>query len=93
MLQAKFKRNIENFECRRISFDYSNKDYTGTTTKETGYYQYDIPYGFDPTKPTVINFNDPAWGSNGDPYCAMMRWAKNHGITWDGLTGLNQYKC
>jgi len=55
-----------------------------------GYYRKDIPFGYDYKYPSVIDFNDSGWGSEGDPFCKMQSWSKNIGITWDGL---NQYKC
>ena len=64
--------------------------YNGTLQDKNGYFSYDIPYGFDQANPTKINFNDPGWGSQGDPNCAMQLWSKQHGITWDGI---NAYTC
>ena len=67
----------------------NNTSYKGTSAGN-GYFSNDIPYGFDPSNPTVINFNDPTWGSQGDPNCAMKLWAKQNGIMWDGM---NAYSC
>jgi hypothetical protein len=64
--------------------------YKGMKTSTVGYYSYDIPYGFDQSNPTVINFNDPAWGSNGDPTCEIKKWANQNKIQWDGIS---VYSC
>lgn len=39
---------------------------------------------------SCINFNDPAWASNGNKTCAKQRWANTNGIVWDGVTNYNQ---
>jgi len=71
---------------------YNNTTYNGNPVMKNGepilgYFSYDIPHGFDPRNPTVINFNDPGWGSHGDPNCSIIKWAKQHNITWNGLYG------
>lgn len=65
---------------------FNGTTYEGTPTGKDGYFSYDIPYGFDPANPRVINFNDPTWGSQGDPNCAIQLWSKQKNITWNGLT-------
>ena len=57
-----------------------------------GYYQMDIPYGYDSQNPQhgVINFNDGSWASFGNPYCEIQKWASQHNIQWDGIAN---YKC
>jgi hypothetical protein len=84
-----------NFSKSELSKGYSflpefSTPYKGDNTYTKGYYSYDIPYGFDPKNPTVINFNDPAWGSNGDPTCEMKKWANQNKIQWDGISA---YSC
>lgn len=75
---------------------HGNTAYNGTPQKTSdnktvmGYFSYDIPYGFDPAKPTKINFNDPLWGSQGDPNCAIKLWAGQKEIQWDGI---KSYSC
>ena len=64
--------------------------YKGTDINQNGYFSYDIPYGFDQAYPTKINFNDPMWGSKGDPNCAIKLWAAQNNITWDGISN---YSC
>lgn len=58
-----------------------------------GYYQSDIPYGYDSDTPQrgVIDFNDGGWASFGDPYCEIKNWASMHNIQWDGIANYN--KC
>lgn len=58
-----------------------------------GYYQMDIPYGYDSDSPQTgtINFNDQGWASYGDPYCEIKKWASIHNIQWDGIANYN--KC
>ena len=58
-----------------------------------GYYQIDIPYGYDQEKPQngTIDFNDNGWASHGDPYCEMKKWASQHNVQWDGMANYN--KC
>jgi hypothetical protein len=58
-----------------------------------GYYESDIPYGYDSSAPQrgVIDFNDIGWASFGDPYCEIKRWATAHNIQWDGIANYN--KC
>lgn len=58
-----------------------------------GYYQSDIPHGYDMTNPMndSIDFRDPGWALYGDPYCEIRRWAIRHNIQWDGI--LNYNKC
>jgi hypothetical protein len=58
-----------------------------------GYYNTDIPYGYDSESPErgVIDFNDGGWASFGDPYCEIKRWASTHNIQWDGIANYN--KC
>jgi hypothetical protein len=51
----------------------------------------DIPYGYDPYNPTVVNFTDMGWSSYGDPYCAIKQWANINGVNWDGMVSYN--KC
>jgi len=92
-----YDKSDANFTKSTMTYGYSflpqinvdGKLYTGSQ-KGTGYFSNDIPYGFDPANPTKINFNDPGWGSQGDPNCAMQIWAKQNGITWDGI---NAYSC
>ena len=87
-----------NFTSSTMTYGYSflpqvkvkDKTYSGNETGKNGYLSYDIPFGFDQANPTKINFNDPGWGSQGDPNCAMQLWAKQHGISWDGI---NAYTC
>ena len=87
-----------NFTKSTMTYGYSflpqikvgQTTYTGTLQDKKGYFSNDIPYGFNPANPTVINFNDPGWGSQGDPNCAMKLWSKQNGITWDGI---NAYSC
>jgi hypothetical protein len=57
-----------------------------------GYYQIDIPYGYDSDNPQygVIDFNDSGWGSYGNPFCEIKKWASQHNIQWDGIAN---YKC
>lgn len=59
-----------------------------------GYYSKDIPYGYDNESPEKghIDFTDPGWGSYGDPYCEIKKWAKIQNIQWDGLLSYNN-KC
>jgi len=58
-----------------------------------GYYNADIPYGYDEDNPQIneIDFTDKGWASYGDPYCEIKRWANINNIQWDGL--LNYNKC
>lgn len=70
--------------------DYIEKKNSGIQQPKNGYTKMDIPYGLNDSNPTYINFNDPGWSSEGDPYCGMQSWAATHSITWDGL---NHYKC
>lgn len=62
------------------------------TDMPLGYYQMDIPYGYDSDNPqnAVIDFNDSGWSSFGNPYCEMQKWASQHNIQWDGISS---YKC
>lgn len=57
-----------------------------------GYYQNDIPHGYDSNNPQygVIDFNDKGWGSYGNPYCEIQKWASQHNIQWDGIAN---YEC
>jgi hypothetical protein len=56
-----------------------------------GYYQIDIPYGYDSAHPQtgIINFKDERWASFGDPYCEIKRWANKQNIQWDGIANYN----
>lgn len=92
-----YNNSNANFTSSTMTYGYSflpqlkvgDNTYSGNITGK-GYFSNDIPYGFDPANPTKINFNDPKWGSQGDPNCAMQLWAKQNGITWDGI---NAYSC
>ena len=74
---------------------YDSKNiYKGSDKKKlTGYYNSDIPYGYDENTPQKdwINFNDHGWASFGDPYCTIQKWANVNNIQWDGMASYN--KC
>jgi hypothetical protein len=65
----------------------------GENTNKIGYFNSDIPYGYDEENPQIdtVRFNDPGWASYGDPYCEIQRWAKINNIQWDGMASYN--KC
>ena len=56
-----------------------------------GYYNTDIPNGYDIENPHLgkVNFADFGWSSYGDPYCAIKKWTKSQNIQWDGLSSYN----
>ena len=58
-----------------------------------GYYQSDIPYGYDSDHPEMgkIDFNSDGWASFGDPYCEIKKWASIQNVQWDGIASYN--KC
>jgi hypothetical protein len=67
----------------------SSKINPTSNNQVTRYSVADIPYGYDPYNPTVVNFSDMGWSSYGDRYCAIKRWANINGVNWDGLVSYN----
>ena len=68
--------------------------YKGSDKKQlTGYYNTDIPYGYDDNVPqnNWVDFTDSGWASFGDPYCEIQKWANVNNIQWDGMASYN--KC
>ena len=63
------------------------------TNLPLGYYNADIPYGYDSDMPQkgVVDFNDGGWASFGDPYCEIKKWSSMHNIQWDGIA--NYSRC
>jgi len=73
-------------------FDSNDNKYVGSSKKKIiGYYNTDIPNGYDEKNPqnSWINFNDGGWASHGDPYCAIQKWANINNIQWDGIANYN----
>lgn len=63
------------------------------TSLAQGYYNFDIPYGYDEENPQIdsIDFTDSGWATYGDPYCEIRKWARQNNIQWDGMMAYN--KC
>lgn len=92
-------KNIENIPQYSLLETYydpnSNDLYEGELAEKLGpgYYNADIPYGYDENNPQIsqIDFTDKGWASYGDPYCEIKKWANINNIQWDGMSNYN--KC
>ena len=80
--------NSKKYKARPTQIQTPNPNETQDVIR---YSVADIPYGYDPYNPEVVNFLDNGWSSYGDPYCAIKRWANINGVNWDGMVSYNNF--
>lgn len=74
----------ENMKNVGTILDTSTEDSSKTNAQVTPGYNDTI---FEDAPNGVIDFNSPAWLSNGTTAeCSQQLWANTHNITWDGIT-------